>query len=377
MKLGVDLSIADELEPLGPRYFYDGKPVEPFHFFASHCGVSLLRVRLWNDPHDKDGNPYGGGTNDLDCFLRLAKRAKKEGMDVMLDFHYSDFWADPSHQTLPKEWERLKTMDEVRLALYQFTKKTLETIKENGIDLAAIQVGNEITHGMVFPFGEIIREYNPVNGGGFYGHTLLLKEGIKACREIFPKAKIVLHLEHSGSYDMQKGYWDYLVEQGVDFDVMGESYYPYWHGPFSMFEDCISRLIKEYGKEVWLVELGYQFVPDPYPNYDEVKDAKEGDFITGNVNGRIPFEQSKQGQRDYIALLLEICKRIGIGYVCYWEPAWVYCQGNGWAKDPGQRYLGFEPAPAGNGWAYYTFFDGEGHANPVVDVYTQDYIDSL
>ena len=377
MKLGVDLSIQDELDQLKPHYTHHGQEIEPFHFFAEHGGMSLVRIRLWNDPHDGDGNPYGGGTNDLDCFLRLAKRAKKEGMDVMLDFHYSDFWADPSHQECPKMWRGLTRFDDVKKALYEFTKKTLITIRDNGIDLAAIQVGNEITHGMVFPFGEINREYNPETGGGFKGHCLLLKEGVKACREIFPNAKIILHIEHSGSYDMQEGYWDYVLEQGVDFDVMGESYYPYWHGNFGRFKDCVSRLIRKYGKEVWLVEFGYQYQEDKNPNFAEVTDAEEGDFIVGNVNGRIPYVQTKEGQAEYVALLLKVCKEIGVGAVCCWEPTWIYIPGNGWAKDAGQIYLGFEPVPAGNSWAYYAFFDESGDANPVIDVFTQKYVDSL
>ena len=114
MKLGVDLSIMDELEKLNPVYKYQGKEIEPFHFFASHSGISVVRIRLWNRPYDDNGNPYGGGTNDLDCFIRLAKKAQKEGMKVMLDFHYSDFWADPSRQLLPKDWKELKTLDEVK-----------------------------------------------------------------------------------------------------------------------------------------------------------------------------------------------------------------------------------------------------------------------
>ncbi len=377
MKLGIDLSIQDELDELNPKYTYQGKEIEPFHFFAEHSHVDMVRLRLWNNPHDEEGRPYGGGTNDLATFLRLAKRAKKEGMEVMLDFHYSDFWADPSHQQLPKAWLGLKSIHEAEAALYQYTRATLVTVKASGIDLVAIQVGNEITHGMSWPFGETWNEFSEERGGGFDGLAILLKAGIKACREIYPEAKIVLHLEHSGSFDMQEGYWDKLLDRGVDFDVMGESYYPYWHGPFSMFEDCVGKLIAKYKKEVWVVELGYQYEPTINPDYSEVKDAKEGDFIIGNVNGRIPFPQSKQGQAEYVGMMLGICKRLGVGAVCYWEPTWIYVPGNGWGKEPGQRYLGFEPAPAGNAWAIETFFDQQGEANPVVEVFTKQYVNSL
>ena len=377
MKLGVDLSIMDELNKLGPKFYYEGKEIEPFHFFAEHSNISVVRLRLWNDPYDDKGNPYGGGTNDLTSFLRMAKKAQEEGMMVMLDFHYSDFWVDPHRQKLPKAWENLKNYDEAKETLYRFTLDTLKTIKENGIDLYAIQVGNEITHGMVWPYGETEREFDPINGGGFIGHCGLLKEGIRACKEVFPKAKTILHLEHSGSYDMQDWYFSKILEQNVEFDVIGESYYPYWHGPFPLFEDCISRLKEKYQKEIWILELGYQFMPTVDPDYSEVTDAKEGDFIVGNVNGRIPFEQSKQGQANYIAMMLKICKNLGIGLICYWEPTWMHKPAIPWADLPGQAYCDLIPEPAGNSWDVETFFDYDGNANPVIDIFTQQFVDNI
>ncbi|MCR5505819.1 MAG: arabinogalactan endo-1,4-beta-galactosidase, partial [Bacilli bacterium] len=308
---------------------------------------------------------------------RLAKKAQKEGMEVMLDFHYSDFYVDPSRQKLPKAWEKYSSLEEIEKVLYQYTLNTLKEIKDNDIDLSAIQVGNEITHGMVWPYGDNEKEFDPIKGGGFKGLAILLKAGIKACKEIYPRAKTIIHLEHSGSWDKQEWYFDQIFKEGVDFDVIGESYYPYWHGPFSMFEDCITKLKNKYHKEVWVVELGYQYEPTPNPNYAEVTDAKEGDFIIGNVNGRIPFKQSKQGQADYIAMMLKICKRLGIGMVCYWEPAWIYLPNNGWASDAGQIYCGLKPSAPFNVWDIETFFDKKGAANPVVEVFNQKYVDSI
>ena len=378
MRLGVDLSVMDELEKLNPVYKYQGKEIEPFHFFATHSGISVVRIRLWNRPYDDNGNPYGGGTNDLDCFIRLAKRAQKEGMQVMLDFHYSDFWADPSRQLLPKDWKDLKTLDEVANALYEFTRNSLIEIKENGIDLIGIQIGNEISPGMCWPFGNRFNEYNPVTGGGFEGLSALLRAGSKACHEVFPSAKRIIHLEHSGSYDMQDEYLSSIIKNGVEFEVIGESYYPYWHGSFSMFKDCMSRIKVKYQKEIWVVELGYEYMQwTDNPDYSEVKDAKENDFVVGNVNGRVPFPKTKEGQNDYIALILKICKEIGIEMVCYWEPTWIHIDGNGWATHAGQIYCGQEPGPAGNVWEIETLFDLEGNAVPAIDVFTQKFIDEI
>lgn len=376
MKLGLDLSIQKELNQYKPIYKYEGKEIEPFSFFSNHSSISSIRLRLWMNPYDEKGNPYGGGTNDLDTFLYLAKKANANGMSVLLDFHYSDFWVDPSRQLSPKAW-RNKTISEVVELLYKYTKDTLLIAKQNNIDISAIQIGNEITHGIAWPYGDVEQIYNESTGGGFKGLGMLLKAGCKAAKEIYPNAKRIIHLEHSGSFDMQDWFFSNLEKEGVEFEVIGESYYPYWHGPFPMFKDCVSRLKEKYQKEIWVVEIGYQYVPYPKDHdFSEVRDQKEGDFIPGNINGRIPFAPTKQGQADYFAHMLEICKEIGVGMVYYWEPTWI---GDmlPWASDAGQRYCGFEPVEAGNVWKIETFFDEKGDANPIVDIFTQKFVDSI
>lgn len=377
MKLGVDLSIQKELDELGAKYFYNGQEIDPFKFFSNHSKISTCRFRLWHNPYDENGQPFGGGTNDLKTFIELAKRARDNNMEVMLDFHYSDFYVDPSRQRLPRAWEKYQSFSEIVDEMYKYTLDTLKTIKANNIELSSIQVGNEVTHGMLWPYGDILLEYNPEKGGGFQGFTTLLSSAIKACREIYPKAKIVLHLEHSGSYDMQDWFFSNVMKYNVDFDVIGESYYPYWHGPFNMFKSCVSKLKKKFNKEIWVVELGYQFEETKNPNYAEVTDAIEGDFIIGNVNGRIPFPQTKKGQAEYIDMMLKICKELGVGMVYYWEPTWIYMPGNGWAKPAGERYCGLEPSEPVNVWIIETLFDQQGNANEAVDVFTQDYVDSI
>ena len=378
MKLGVDLSSLEELKEIGAKYSYMGKEIEPLSFFSHHSHISTIRIRLWNDPYDEDGNPYGGGTNDLPTFINIAKKAMKEGMKVMLDFHYSDFYVDPARQTLPKAWKDISSLDELANVLYEYTYKTLKEIKDNGIDLESIQVGNEITHGMLWPFGEIRNEYDPIKGGGWKGLSILLKHAIKACKEIYPNSKIVIHLEHSGSFNEQDEYLSHIIAEGVEFDVIGESYYPFWHGPFPMFKDCISRIKEKYKKEIWVTELGYEYMSTGVePDLTWVTDVKEDDFVVGNVNGRIPFPQTKEGQRDYIAMMLKICKELGIGMIFYWEPAWIYMPGNGWAKPAGERYCGLTPSEPVNTWVIETFFDLKGEANPSIDVFTQEYVDKL
>ncbi len=373
MKLGVDLSIQDELNELNPKYYYHLKEVDPFHFFSHHSHISIVRIRLWYHPYDENGRPYGGGTNDINAFLRLAKKANKEGMQVLLDFHYSDFWVDPSRQTPPKAWANYN-FEELKEALYKYTKHTLLVAKENDIDIGAIQVGNEISNGMLFPYGNVWN--NEI--GGFKNHSELLKAGFKACKEIYPNAKTICHLEHAGSFDMQDYYFEQLFNLGVDFDVMGESYYPYWHGGFPFFIDNISKLKAKYHKEIWVVEMGYEYAESLLPDHHfEYKDMEGDEFVVGNYNGRIPYPITKEGQVEYLKAFLKICKDLGVEMVFYWEPTWILIPGQGWAKEAGQIYSGLEPTVANNDWANETLFDFEGNANPAVEIFTQDYVDSI
>ena len=312
MKLGIDLSIMNELSLLKPVYKYQGKEVEPLNFFKEHSKISLMRLRIWVDPYDENANPYGGGTCDTKTVIDMAKKSKALGYDILLDFHYSDFFVDPARQLLPKAWRKYETLEEIKNALYEYTFDTLKAFKDEGIEVYAVQIGNEITHGMCWPFGDNEREYDEVKGGGFKGLCELLKSGIKASKEIYPNIKTVLHLEHSASYDMQDWYWTNVLNEGVDFDIMGESYYPYWHGPFTEFEDSISRLKAKYHKEIWVVELGYEFcAPNGEKDPPNIPGVKPDDFVIGNVNGRVPFEHTKEGQAEYLKTILKMFKKLG------------------------------------------------------------------
>ena len=376
MKLGVDLSTWDELEALHPTLTYKGKIVEPFSFFSEHSHIKIVRLRIWVDPYDDKGNPYGGGTNDLECTLRLARKAKEAGMAILLDFHYSDFWVDPSRQKLPKSWEGLSFL-EIQEKVYSYTKEVLLKMKEEGIEVEATQIGNEITHGMIYPFGQLDLEYSEENGGGFKGFVKLFNQGAKATKEIYHNAKTVLHLEHSGSTDMQQWFLDSVLEEGINFDVVGESYYPYWHGPFKDFKENISNIKNRYHKEVWVVEMGYEFAPFKLEGHHTYFEMVGPEFEVGNIDGRIPFVGTKVGQAEYLKYFMNICYEVGVDAIFYWEPAWVEMPGNGWAKDAGQIYCGLEPVEAFNDWANETLFDFDGVGNDALEIFTQDYADSI
>ena len=374
MKLGVDLSIQDELASFSPRYSYQGKEVEPFSFFASHSGMSFVRLRLWHNPYDEEGNPYGGGSNDLPCFLRLAKKANVAGMKVLLDFHFSDFWVDPSRQTAPKAWRGLDFEGTLK-ALECYVEETLQTLVNEGIDLVAIQTGNEITNGFIFPHGRIWEDCE--NSGGFAGFSRLFSAAYRLCKNYYPSAKVICHLEHSGDFAMQDHFFSHLQELGTSYDVIGESYYPYWHGNLAQFEDNISRLKAKFGKEIWVVEAGYEYAKSHVPGHQSDFDTSLPEFVPGNLDGRVPFPLTQKGQADYFRYFLSLCHRIGVDAVTYWEPAWIERPGQGWAMPAGQRYCGLEPSVAYNDWGNETLFDFDGNATEAIDVFTQAFVDAL
>ena len=204
--------------------------------------MKMARFRLWVNPYDEEGRPYGGGTNDLPTFIKLAKHAQECGMEVMLDFHYSDFFVDPSRQKPPRAWKGLDFPEMVE-ALKAYTRETLLKIKEEGIDLAAIQVGNETTNGMLHPFGDVWKkEFDEKKGGGFKAFVTFFNAGARVCKEIYPNAKIICHLEHSGSFKIQDEFMEGVTKEGIEFDVLGESYYTYWHGNLRDFKDSVSKI---------------------------------------------------------------------------------------------------------------------------------------
>ena len=295
----------------------------------------------------------------------------------MLDFHYSDFWVDPGRQRAPKAWEGKEYAEIVEL-LREYTRNSLLKIKKSGIDLSAIQVGNEITNGMVFPYGQLWREHTEKEGGDFKGLAGLFKAGYEACKEIYPNALVVCHLEHSASKELQENYFSRLIEEGVSFDVIGESYYPYWHGTLGELEDNIKNLQEKFHKPIWLVETGYEWGPSLVEGHHNDFDGEAGDlFKVGNIDGRVPFPSTLQGQADYYKELLTRMKRLGVGMIFYWEPAWILMPHNAWAKDAGQIYCGLTPGKAENDWANETLFDFEGNATPAIDVFTQEFVNSI
>ena len=264
-----------------------GVTVDPYDLFKEH-GWNMMRVRLFVDPQHAPGRHHDQGVcQDLDYVIDLCRTIRARGFEVMLDFHYSDTWADPAKQFTPKRWDGLdgKVLAD---SIYHYTRHCLMALQAVGVEPATIQVGNEITFGMDWPVGRV----DPMKSDNWDVFTLLLKAGCRACREVCPDSHIIIHTERAGVWEMTRNYYDHLAEAGVDYDIIGLSYYPMWHGNIPNLGATLDSLAVRYpDKPVMIVEAAY------YYQHDGVNRGEE-DF-TDCLPGTI------EGQREFTAQLVE------------------------------------------------------------------------
>ena len=363
MKLGIDLSTYLEELSFEATYYDGDKKVEPLGLFRAN-GVDYVRIRLWVNPFDEQGNPYLAGTCDINNFIKLAKLVQNRGFGVMLDFHYSDFWADPGKQRLPKAWRGL-TFDELVAKVYSYTKLTLEFVKKEGVDVKIIQVGNEITNGILWPFGQIEGEVGDPRTN-YENLRELLKAGIKACRKVTPEASLVLHLERSHDQALYNEFFSRMTD--LDYDIIGFSYYPYWHGTLEQFFANVQNC-KKFGKRLMIVETGYGFTVEDY-----VKNSHGGAHLVvdATVADELSFAHdyplTPQGQAKFVKDLLAMASKNGVEAVFWWEPLWIPGEGICWASEEAQRYCGAEKIKScRNEWANQCLFDYDGKKLPAFD----------
>ncbi|MCX5774860.1 MAG: glycosyl hydrolase 53 family protein [Firmicutes bacterium] len=366
---GMDISSLTEVESLGGAFFDGNVKLDLFDLLKKY-NTNSIRLRLWNNPFSEDGSSYLGGYCDLQSILKLSERAHMHGMSVLLDFQYSDFWADPGKQYKPKAWENLKGL-RLEKALYDYTFDTLKHFRDKKILPEYIQIGNEITNGFLWPDGKL--EPNP-NGGarlGFDRLAGLLRSAIKAVREISPLTKIVLHLERSGDNAIYREWHGHiLVKEHIDCDIIGVSYYVYWHGPIENFASNIKDVQARYKKPVMLVETSFGFTGEEY----ETKLKPEN--FTGlvmtdkkfeSLDKKPPYTLSIDGQNAFMKKLLTTINDLGIIGLYYWEPAWLPLRGSSWASESAIRYI-HEIKGVGNEWANQGLFDYQGHVLPAMKI---------
>ena len=354
---GADLSSLIEVEKCGGKFYDGGAEGDAMEILHRH-GVNLVRLRIWNDPKDDSGASYGAGGNDFDVTAALAKRAVSLGMKWLLDFHYSDFWADPGKQFLPKAWRNLNA-DEITAAVHDFTKETLEKLGAMGIMPDFVAVGNEITNGLLWPYGK---------APNFDSIARFVGSGIRAVREAAPASKVVLHLDNGGRNALYIEWFDsYFAAGGEDFDVMGLSYYPFWHGTMSELAFNLADMEKRYGKEMIVVETSTGFTLDDYSEYEGFPAGTIGSGIVNEELAKIvDYPQTKEGQVQFLTDLARTIKGVSLGRgFIWWEPAWIPVRGSGWTTPAGLKYVG-EDGVCANLWANQALFDFDGNALPAL-----------
>ena len=366
MILGIDVSTyLEELEH-GAKFFDGDTEIDPLDAFVSN-GVDWMRIRIWNDPRSPEGEPYLAGTCDLDHYVRLARLAKSKGYKILMDLHYSDFWADPGKQLIPKAWQNYN-IDELERAVYEFTAHCLSVAAENGVSPEMIQIGNEITNGILWPLGKI---ENFETGKREYGNFLrLIGAGCRAAREISPASKIVLHLERSNDKEVYQEFFTAVENAHIDYDVIGASYYPYWHGtPTDVFANL--NACKHFGKEIMIVELGYGFTDKGYVMNGEEKRLvidPERAYVEG-VTDKYPL--TPKGQAAYIRLIIDTARENDISGIFYWEPLWLPGEGICWSSVAGQKYIHEEGKSTANEWANQCLFDYFGRKLPAFEEFSK------
>ena len=352
--LGMDASCVPALEKSGVKYYdFDGNEKDVFAVLAQ-SGVTHIRVRVWNDPFDENGNGYGGGNCDIYNCIAIGRRATAVGMKLIVDFHYSDFWADPGKQAAPKAWEKMDIKTKTQ-ALYDYTAESLNKLKSEKIAVAMVQIGNE-TNGALC--GET----------GWDNIASLMNAGAKAAREVFPDALVAVHFTNPEKTDSYDYYARQLKLYGVDYDVFASSYYPFWHGTLDNLSHVLSKVALTYNKKVMVAETSYPFT------------GEDSDFFGNTVSGGAkdyPF--TVQGQADSVRDVIDTVANKtsnGIGVV-YWEGTWISVgqssfsensalwekYGSGWATSFAASY---DPEDAGRyfgGCAVdnQAMFDSTGH----------------
>ncbi|MDO5337815.1 MAG: glycosyl hydrolase 53 family protein [Eubacteriales bacterium] len=358
---GMDLSSLLEVERLGGTFYDHGVRGDAMEILKGY-GMNLVRLRLWNHPFAEDGSSFGGGGNDIETTLALAKRAKRAGMSWMLDFHYSDCWADPGKQVIPRAWQGMTAQELIR-AVYDYTAEVLRCCRDEDILPEIVAVGNELSNGLLWPYGKV-PEYENI--------ARFLSAGIRAVRETAPGAEVMLHLDNGGNNGLYRTWFDkYLENNGEDFEYIGLSYYPFWHGTIDMLRANMNDLALCYHKKLILAEVSMGHTLDDYKEYEALADNRRKGMATRPELAKlVPYPMTLEGQadfmRDILTIIREVPENLGRGF-CYWEPAWIPVPGSGWATEAACAYMG-EKGPGGNEWANQALFDYDGNTLPALEV---------
>lgn len=357
---GMDLSTLLELERCGAKYYDNGEERDLLAIMKSY-DVDTIRIRLWNDPWSETGESYGAGENDLKTSLEIAKRVTAAGFGVLLNFHYSDFWADPGKQIKPKAWADYG-VKELEQAVYDYTLESMQTFLDAGVNITMVQVGNELSNGLLWPEGKV-PNYDNI--------ATFVNAGIRAVRKADAAIPVMIHLDNGGNNALYREWFDNFTKGGEDFEIIGLSYYPFWHGSLQMLNDNMNDIAERYGKDLVIAEVSMGYTMEDYKNYEKLSDEERKGYATRPaLVEKIEYPMTKQGQYDFMEDFLNRISHIkggkGKGFF-YWEPAWIPVPGSGWATPASLKYMN-DPGPCGNEWANQALFDYDGNALPTLSL---------
>ena len=358
---GADISTLIDVEKHGGKFFDQNHKQQDAMVILKQNGFNYVRLRLWVDPKDAAGKPYGGGNNDLATTLELAKRAKAQGFKILLDFHYSDFWTDPGKQFTPKSWAKMD-YPQLKTAIHDYSRDVIAQFRQQGVVPDMVQVGNEMNGGILWPEGKSWGE----GGGEFDRLAGLLNaaiSGVRADEKDPSKIKIMLHLAEGTKNDTFRWWFDEINQRNVPYDVIGLSFYTYWNGPISALQTNMDDISKRYNKDVIVVEVAYGYSTqncDAAENSFNEKEAKDGGY-PGTVQGQADFLS------DMIKSLVAVPDNRGKG-LFYWEPTWIPVNGAGWATPAGMTYIN-DHWKEGNARENQALFSCDGQVLPSIKVF--------
>ncbi|MBS3807915.1 MAG: glycosyl hydrolase 53 family protein [Bacteroidales bacterium] len=346
--MGADLSYVNQILDHGGTYRDSGKIKDPYRIFAGH-GANVVRLRLFHTPR-WTGEIYGEGTQPIYHHFEDVKiaieRARAEGMDVLLDFHYSDNWADPHKQNPPEAWESLD-LETLRDSIYQYTFQTLEKLEEEGLMPEYVQTGNEINPGFVLPKGSRW-------DGNKENFVYLMNGAIQGVRDAARSSsvdpQIILHVAQPENVS---NWFQGLKKAGLsDYDIIGFSYYYIWSEvPVEEVSKYVGSFRKNFGKKVMILETAYPWTTGYADDYNNISD-------TSKLHPDYPA--TPEGQKAYMQKLTQEVIDGGGQGVFYWEPAWITCNiKTQWGT--------------GSAWEHHALFDFEGNTLPGMDYMTHSY----
>lgn len=363
--IGADISLYKRLHEAGAIYRYEGKETPLLELLVKK-GYTHARLRLFHTPSGK-----GAQVNDLAYTRELAKTCRAAGLKLLLCLHYSDTWADPGKQYPPKAWKD-QTFEETEKSVYEYTRDLILDLHSHGIQPEMVQVGNEVTPGMLWEHGRVSKSHSintmdwsesdfAAEEDSWNRFSRLLQAGIRGVREILgAEADVMIHIDRGGDARTAHGFFSKLSEFNLDFNLIGLSYYPFWHGTLQDLKQTIMRLHEDTGKGIHIVEVGLPAVTHPIYEGKHTDEAAELLGITSTREVEYPI--SPEGQAQFLGDIHQLLNQMqpyGARGLFYWAPEWIEVPGYEDEADAGPCYA-------------RALFDYEGNARPAIDIFISE-----